>query len=392
MERIRGNNTLRVIHSFPVWLPQTQTWMYNQVRYLPEDIEPHIVCEKTENLDQFGLPHIHSLDTASRWRFHWDMRLRMHGVRQHLGFLVRQSRHLKAAIIHSHFGNIGWSDMKAAQRAGVRHVVTFYGQDVNYLPSVDQRWKVRYGELFVHVDTVLCEGRHMARCVARLGCPEEKIIVQHLGVRVDQIPFKIRQWNPSTPLRVLIASTFREKKGIPFGLEALGRLQGDVPLEITIIGDASSAPGSMEEKAKIMSVIEKYDLMPRTRMLGYQPHSVFFEEALNHHVFLSPSITAKDGDTEGGAPVSIIEMAASGMPVISTTHCDIPEIIHHGRTGLLSPEGDVSGLVSHLKWSVKHWDRWAEMVQAGRRHIEANFNAITQGGRLANIYREIAGK
>jgi colanic acid/amylovoran biosynthesis glycosyltransferase len=381
---------ITVIHSFPVWLPQTQTWMYNQVRYLPDDIEAHIVCERTENLDQFRRPHIHSLDRASRWRYHWDMRLRMHGIRRHLGFLVSQARHLNAQIIHSHFGDIGWADMKAAQRAGVRHVVTFYGQDVNFLPTVNPGWKTRYLELFAHVDRVLCEGPHMAKCVAGLGCPGQKIMVQRLGVRVDRIPFKFRQWDPSGPFRVLIASTFREKKGIPYALEALGRFQEEVSLEITIIGDASEAPGSLDEKKKILAVIEKYGLMQKTRMLGYQSHSVFFEEALKHHVFLSPSVTAKDGDTEGGAPVSIIEMAASGMPVISTIHCDIPEVICHGETGLLAPERDVDSLIRHLKWSVEHWDRWSEMVVKGRKHIENAFNAITQGTELAEIYRGVA--
>ena len=389
MEKHLQKNKLRVIHSFPVWLPQTQTWMYNQVRYLPADVEANIVCERTENLDQFGLPHIHSLDRAPRWRYHWDMRLRMHGIRPYLGYLVSQARRLNARIIHSHFGDIGWADMKAARRAGVKHVVTFYGQDINYLPTVNPAWKTRYQNLFRHVDKVLCEGPHMAKCVTALGCPEQKIMVQHLGVRVDQIPFKIRQWDPRAPFRVLIASTFREKKGVPYALEALGRCQGEVPLEITIIGDASVAPGSKEEKEKIMAVIKKYGLMPKTRMLGYQPHSVFFEEALNHHIFLSPSITAKDGDTEGGAPVSIIEMAASGMPVISTTHCDIPEVIRHGETGLLAAEGDVESLISHLKWSVKHWDRWSDMVVKGRAHIEKDFNAITQGTQLMKIYMEL---
>ena len=32
----------KVIHSFPVWLPQTQTWMCNQVRFLPESVETHV--------------------------------------------------------------------------------------------------------------------------------------------------------------------------------------------------------------------------------------------------------------------------------------------------------------------------------------------------------------
>jgi len=106
-------------------------------------------------------------------------------------------------------------------------------------------------------------------------------------------------------------------------------------------------------------------------------------------VFLSPSLTASDGDTEGGAPVSLIEMSASGMMVVSTTHCDIPGVVINGRTGLLAGEHDVDGLVTHLRWLIANPSQWATMRTAARAHIEAEFDARRQGERLAAIYREI---
>ena len=83
-------------------------------------------------------------------------------------------------------------------------------------------------------------------------------------------------------------------------------------LEIVIIGDNTLEPRSQSEKQKILQVIEKYGMQSKIRMLGFQPHCVLMNEAYKHHIFISPSVTAADGDTEGGAPVSIIEMAASG--------------------------------------------------------------------------------
>jgi colanic acid/amylovoran biosynthesis glycosyltransferase len=229
----------------------------------------------------------------------------------------------------------------------------------------------------------------MAHSVADLGCPEHKIQVHHLGVTVDDLLFLPRTWNPASPLRVLIAASFREKKGIPYALEALGRVQRDIPLEITIIGDASREPSSQKEKRKIIETIGKHNLRPKVRMLGYQPHSVLFEEAYNHEVFFAPSVTASDGDTEGGAPVSIIEMVATGMPVVATTHCDIPEVIQHGLTGLLAEERDVEGLIQHLQRLVDYPERWSALAEAGRRYVELEFNAMRQGERLAAIYREL---
>jgi colanic acid/amylovoran biosynthesis glycosyltransferase len=188
-----------------------------------------------------------------------------------------------------------------------------------------------------------------------------------------------------------MAGSFREKKGFPDAIEALGRIQDDVDLEITIIGDAHDER-SEKEKGCILEAIARNGLETRTRMPGYQPYATMLEEAGRHHVFLSPSLTASDGDTEGGAPVSLIEMSASGMMIVSTTHCDIPGVIHDGSTGLLAPERDIDTLVTHLQWLIANPDRWHDMQAAGRRHIEAEFDADVQGARLGAIYKELAGQ
>jgi len=377
---------VRVIQSFPIWLPQTQTWLYNQVRFVPDQVQNHIVCEMTQNLDQFSVPNIHSLSEASPWRSLWDKGLRDLKIRRHLGFLVEQAKRHKVQLLHSHFGNVGWENIGAARRVGMKHVVTFYGLDVNYLPKLDPCWYERYVALFEQVDRVLCEGPYMAQCIVDLGCPKSKVIVHHLGVSLDEIAFNPRVWTPGEPLRVLLAASFREKKGIPYALEALGRLQHDVPLEITLIGDADEESRSQAEKRKILAVIHKHNLISKMRMPGYQPHAILLEESYKHHVFLSPSITACDGDTEGGAPVSIIEMMAIGMPVVSTKHCDIQEVVNNGVTGLLAEERDVNGLVRHIKWLVDHPEQWSIMAEAGRKHVETEFNARIQGEHLKGIY------
>ncbi len=385
-----SHEKLVVIHSLAQWLPQTETWQYNQIKYLPSNIVNHVVCEEIENLEQFPLPNIHKLPKAHQWRVFLDRGLQKLQRGRYPRFLVEQAIQRHGQVLHSHFGYMGWANMKAAQRAGLRHVVTFYGLDVSHLPRLDPRWYKRYKLLFDEIDCVLCEGPFMARSMVELGCPESKAWVHHLGVRVNEIAFKPSSFNPGEPLRVLIAGAFREKKGIPYALEALGRLKREIPLEITIIGDANSEPRNQAEKKRILDVIDKHGLRRQTHMLGYQPHDVLFEEAYNHHVFLSPSITAGDGDTEGGAPVTIIEMMALGLPVVSTQHCDIPEVVKHGRTGLLAEERDVDGLVNHLTWLVNNPKKWPGILDAARKHVEAEYDACLQGVKLAGIYKGLA--
>jgi colanic acid/amylovoran biosynthesis glycosyltransferase len=384
----QSSANLSVVHSVPFWLPLTATWLYNQVRYMPALIKNHVVCMRTENLDQFKVQRIFSLDMQPRSRYYLDRLFRKRTAQRYSEHLQRVARKTGAAILHSHWGESAWRDITAAKALRVPHVVTFYGKDVNYYPRQHANAKENYKRLFEHAAQILCEGPHMAECIVKLGCCPAKVLVHHLGVDVKNISFQPRQWDGAAPLRVLIAASFREKKGIPFALEALGRFRKELSyIEITIIGDASGDPRSQAEKKKILEVIERYDLRTCTRLLGYQNHVGFFREAYRNHVFISPSITAHDGDTEGGAPVSLIEIAATGMPIISTTHCDIPSVILHGKTGLLAPERDVDSLVQYLRWLVSHVEFWPEMLSAGRRHVETEYDVVKQTTKLSNIYQ-----
>lgn len=64
--------------------------------------------------------------------------------------------------------------------------------------------------------------------------------------------------------------------------------------------------------------------------------------------------------------VEHIEMAATGMPIVSTNHCDIPNVITSERTGLLANEHDVGQLAEHIRWLIRNPDAWCDMVTAAR--------------------------
>ena len=383
-----SNGRLTVLQSAASWLPQTQTWMYQQTRFLPDDVETHVVCDRTENLDQFGVPNIHCWSTAPFVSRAWTKGLRLLGLRSH-PYLVKVARRVGARIVHSHFGHIGWRDGRAAGLAGARHVVTFYGRDLGYMPRSEPRWKERYQAMFAEVDRVLCEGPHMAGEIMALGCPEEKAVVHHLGIDLDVFEYRPRTWDGSGPLRVLLAGSFTEKKGLPYAIEALGRVKEAADVRVTIIGGASARPEMQREKQRILDAIRHSGLGERVRLLGYQTYERLLAEAYEHDVFLSPSVRAADGDTEGGAPVTILEMAATGMPVVSTRHADIPEVLPEGA-GLLAEERDPEGLAAHLRHLIEHPESWAPLTRAARDHLESEYDVRTQAARLADLYRSLA--
>ncbi len=287
-------------------------------------------------------------------------------------------------VIHAHFGRAGYLAINAADRAKLPLITSFYGYDVAQYGKLP-KWQRNYRRLFERGDLMLCLGPNMQRDLIELGCPQEKTRIHHLGVDIRNIEYRPRVWNGQEPLRVLIAAAFRPKKGIPFALQALGQFRREVDLQITLIGDTLDTPDSMPEKQKILATIEAQALSDCTAVLGFKPYQFLLEEAYNHHVFIAPSITADDGDMEG-TPMALADMAATGIPIISTRHADIPELIVDGNTGLLADERDTEGLVQHLRWLVSNQDQWETITREGRQHIETEFDLHVQAERLASIY------
>lgn len=375
-----------VAHSVSSWLPLTMTWLYNQIRHMGEH-RNMVLARSLQNEASFPWHDLRSFSgSCDETLFRIQKKL---GIRSYPSFVDREIEKNRVSILHSHFGDQGWYDLAIARKHRLKHVVTFYGYDVNMLPTQQPVWKERYLELFESADLFLCEGPHMCRSLLELGCPEHKSKVQRLGVDLQNIPFVPRVVTAGGIVNVLIAGTFREKKGIPYALEAIGLLKPNYPnLRITVVGDSTGLPREEAEKQRIHQVIEKHHLAPITRMLGFQSHDNLMKEAYRHHLFLSPSVNSSDGDTEGGAPVTIIEMAASGMPVISTGNCDIPFVLGQANREHLVAERDPEALAAKLDEFITSLDL-TTLAEANRRFVEAELRVTTCASRLEAHYSSL---
>jgi glycosyltransferase involved in cell wall biosynthesis len=96
------------------------------------------------------------------------------------------------------------------------------------------------------------------------------------------------------------------------------------------------------------------------------------------------SVTGPNGDTEG-LPVAIVEAMASALPVLSTRHSGIPEVVLDGETGLLVDEHDVSGMAEAMATLLGDTNRARAMGEAGRRRVLANFTHDHVRDRLRAI-------
>lgn len=371
------------------YLPLTENWIHeiinNHRNYLPV-----IYCHGILNQESFPAKSIRSLE-LDNWNKNPILFLNKL-CNKIIGFYPSFCLFTlkdKPTLIHAHFGPSGYFILGIKKLFNIPLITTFYGQDLSMLPYKFPKWRERYKKLFQQGEMFSVEGSYMKKSLINLGCPEKKIKIQHLGINLKKIPFKIRNLENTKEVRILISASFREKKGIPYAVEAIGIINKKFPktkIKLTIIGDSTGDKESEEEKRKIVKTIDKYSLREITTMLGFQSHQIFINNLYKHHIFISPSITSQDGDNEGGSPVSIIEASASGMPVVSTFHCDIPEVILDNKSGYLVKEKNTKGLAEKLQDLVSNPSVWEKMGKIGRNHIEENYNIKKQIVKLEKNY------
>jgi colanic acid/amylovoran biosynthesis glycosyltransferase len=120
--------------------------------------------------------------------------------------------------------------------------------------------------------------------------------------------------------------------------------------------------------------------------------SLFVQERMAAaHLFILPSVTAADGDQEG-TPVSLMEAQASGLPVLSTRHSGIPEVVLDGVSGFLLPERDVEGLAQKLVYLIEHPEVCRAMGARGRQHVESQFDIRKLNEELTAIYEQTVAR
>ena len=372
-----------------LYLSLTGNWIYSQISSLKK-YQPIVYAFRVENLDVYPTDKIRSLVSKNKLMrpigFFNKVFNKLFGYSPIFYYFLKKD---KPDLVHAHFGPSGYDFLKYKKFFRFPLITTFYGYDLSMLPLQHPEWIKKYKKLFQEGEKFLAEGNYMKKRLIELGCPEKKITIQHLGIDLNKIKFVPREIGEDNEIKILIAASFREKKGIPYALKAIGKAiteYKDVDLKITIIGDSNGTDNSEKEKKKIYNIITEYNLKNRVNMLGYQSHNIFLNELYKNHIFLHPSIHASDGDTEGGAPVSIIEASASGMPVLSTLHCDIPEIIIDKKSGFLVPERDIDSLKEKLRYLILNNNLWEEMGLAGRKHIEEEYSIKKQAIKLETIY------
>ena len=369
----------KVIHYIDNYLALTTPWIYNQIAFNTH-FRQVVFARKINNETLFPVEALYSCQRLSFLKKAYNNLI--YKCLKYYPYYISIGKKVQANIIHAHFGNIAYKALKLKEKLHIPMVVTFYGYDISALPK-RKKYRKRYKILFEKADLFLLEGSNMALELEKLGCPKEKIKVFHLGVDISKIPFRERNIAENEAINLLFVATLTEKKGCEYLIRAYAKvLEKYSAVRLKIIGQG-------ELKEQLLDLAKSLNVFDKIQFEDYIPYSQFVTELNKADIFISPSVTAKNGNTEGGAPVSLIDAQAAGLAIISSFHADIPEVVRHGETGLLAEEKDYNTLAEHIDFFIKNPEQIKIFGKNGRQHIEQEYNILLQGEKLGKIYDEV---
>ncbi len=286
-------------------------------------------------------------------------------------------------IIHCHFGPRGLTGVLFRQLGGKGKLVTsFHGIDVT--ADLNTLGRHVYDELFERGDLFLPISERWKTKLMELGCREEKIVVQHMGVDCSKFAYRERKLVKGEPVVIVTTARLVEKKGVEYGIRAVANVSKKYPhICYRIIGD-----GPLRDP--LLGLVHTLNAQEHIQILGWKNEDEVRELLDQAHLLLAPSVTALSGDQEG-IPVVLMEAMAMGLPVVSTQHSGIPELVENDVAGLLVPERDVEALTAALEQLIAQPEGWSEMGFAGRKYVEQEFDNTTQNDRLTTLYERCIG-
>lgn len=359
----RREGTLCIVTPYPP--SPTETFIRAHAQRLP--IETVLVHSWRPSIgDQTVLPF-------PRLAFHKLRRtlLRNDLEREKTAAYLKVFQEHNVVAVLAEYGGCGVWCAEACRQAGVPLIVHFHGHDASDR-EILKMFEDTYAGMFEQAKAVIAVSHAMERQLVSLGSPREKIYYNPCGVDTEEFGGA----DPANAPPVFISvGSFREKKAPQLTIASFSRVHQIFPrARLRMIGD-----GVLLNECK--NLARELGILDSITFLGVQNHSVVEEEMRQARCFVQHSVVAASGDSEG-TPVAVLEAGATGLPVVSTRHAGIPDVVVEGQTGFLVEEHDVEGMAERMLRLAQDPVLAGTMGRNARIHIAANFSMEKSLGRL----------
>lgn len=263
---------------------------------------------------------------------------------------------------------------RLAELLGISYVAHLHGAEYReFLSGVSPSLQARIRRFYAEAEKVIVLGRVWGEFVAdQMGVGREKVVILPNAVHA---PHSAPRKELQGGVRILFLGELGERKGVPQLVTALARCSTHASWKAVIAGNGDAE--------SVRTSVESFGLSDRVSVPGWVGSNETERLLRESDVLVLPSHAEN-------LPMSVIEGMAAGLAVITTPVGAVPDIIQHGRTGLLVPPGDVAALGHALERVIDSPELRAQLGNAARDFHRRNLEVGPYVRTLVRIWKEAA--
>ena len=264
-----------------------------------------------------------------------------------------------------------------------RYVAHFHWKYGNWMSRVS-RFAVR------RADAIIAVSSWTGRPIHRAGVPRERIFPVLNGIDISAWDRSTvdgeavrREFGvePGDTLVVMVAQLVAWKRQATL-IEAFRRVADERPgTRLLIVGRELAPPtgaAALSYEAQLRGLIAELGLTEHVVLTGQR--SDVREILAAADIFALPSV---------GDPCALahIEAMAMAKPIVTVDSGGAPELVEHGKAGLVGPVDDVDALAANLIALIDDPDKRREFGDYGRRRVVEYLNAQRMADEVEAVYR-----
>ena len=275
--------------------------------------------------------------------------------------LLKSLKDNKIDRILIEYGNHANHLLPLLKKIKIPFVVHFHGYDAS-VNSVVETCN-NYKDVFNLASKVIVVSNVMKEKVENMGCTKNKIVLATYGP--NDLFFNMK---PTFSKKQFISiGRFVEKKAPNLLILAFSKVVAKYPNYILKMAGDGVLLNTCE------NLVTHLGIGNNIQFLGVVNQEEYRSELQNSLAFVQHSITADNGDMEG-TPLAVLEASAAGVPVVSTYHAGIPDVIIHKQTGLLCEEKDVQKMAENIIELIENKELAIRLGTNGKARIKNEFN------------------
>lgn len=320
-------------------------WGNVKIKYVPT----HIETNKLMLIIYFAWAYIHIITMAILGKI--DI--------AHLHVAERGSFYRKAFLLQT------------LKKFGIKVILHHHGAEFElFYSSLPEKRKAYVRKILGMADLNIVLSQRLVSMITNKAF-NAKVEVLYNAVNVPQKnPYQLEANN------VLFLGRLGQRKGSYDLLEAIRRLDSDLPQDVKFYLCGDGDVNGVKERVKSMGISHRIAHIGWTD--GKQKDSFMTQSMVN----VLPSYNE-------GLPMTILETMAHGIPNISTSIASIPEVLHDGENGFLIVPGDIESLCARLLQLATDADLRKKFSQESYSLIKNSFSLDSNIRKLQRIYTEL---